>query len=78
MTNKREFFSECRKKKGSQKEVAKDMGKSEVYIRLIENGTFPPGRDLMFRFQDYFGEPMQKLFPDLWRRDNTVEEHINR
>ncbi|MCM1564888.1 MAG: helix-turn-helix domain-containing protein [Dehalobacter sp.] len=65
MSAKREYFSECRKKKGTQGQVALEVGISKVYLRMIENGTFMPGRDLMFRLCNYFGEPLEKLFPDL-------------
>ncbi|MCY8384876.1 helix-turn-helix transcriptional regulator [Bacillus haynesii] len=43
MTNKRQYFSECRKAKGTQEYVAKENGISTVYLRMIENGTFTPG-----------------------------------
>ncbi|EHQ92102.1 helix-turn-helix transcriptional regulator [Desulfosporosinus youngiae] len=66
MQKRRNFFSACRKKKGKQKEVAKDLGISEVYVRMIENGTFNPGRDLMFKMSRYFDEPIEILFPDLY------------
>lgn len=66
MIKKRHFFSDCRKKKGTQAKVAKDLGISTVYVRLIESGTFKPGRDLMIRISIYFGEPLEKLFPDIF------------
>ena len=76
MKNKRIYFSECRKRKGTQKAVAKEIGISEVYLRMIENGTFPPGRDLMFKFSNYFDESIEKLFPDLY--NSCDKECINR
>ncbi|CDX01254.1 Helix-turn-helix [Desulfitobacterium hafniense] len=72
MIKKRLFFSECRKKKGTQKTVAKDLGISEVYVRMIENGTFSPGRDLMFKIARYFSEPIEKLFPDFCRKEEDA------
>ncbi|MGF9644079.1 helix-turn-helix transcriptional regulator [Paenibacillus sp. MABNS29] len=63
-TQKRQFFSECRKQKGTQAKVAEDNNISTVYVRMIENGTFTPGRDLMFRLSKYFVQPAEKLFPD--------------
>lgn len=48
MPIKRSFFTTCRKEKGTQKVVAKEMGISEVYLRMIKNGTFTPGRNLLF------------------------------
>ncbi|AWP30952.1 transcriptional regulator [Paenibacillus sp. Cedars] len=55
-----------RKSKGSQSLVASELGISTVYVRMIENGTYTPGRDLMFKFSNYFGEPVEKLFPDFF------------
>jgi putative transcriptional regulator len=66
---KREFFSECRKNTGTQKKVAIDLGISTVYLRMIENGTFTPGRDLMFKMSSYFSQPVDKIFPDLFEKD---------
>lgn len=66
MNKKRQYFSNCRKKKGTQAKVAKELGISTVYVRMIENGTFKPGRDLMIRISTYFGEPLEQLFPDLF------------
>lgn len=63
---KREVFRKCRKSKGSQSLVASELGISTVYVRMIENGTYTPGRDLMFKFSNYFGEPVEKLFPDFF------------
>ncbi len=67
MANKRHFFAECRKEKGTQKRVALDNGISTVYLRMIENGTFTPGRDLMFKLSNYFNQPTEKLFPDYFK-----------
>ncbi|MFS1511720.1 helix-turn-helix domain-containing protein [Chengkuizengella sp. SCS-71B] len=64
MSKKRCFLSKCRKEKGTQKKVAFDNGISTVYLRMIENGTFTPGRDLMFKLCSYFDQPAEKLFPD--------------
>lgn len=72
MTNKRFFFAQCRKEKGTQAEVAADLKISTVYLRMIENGTFKPGRDLMIRISNYFGEPLEKLFPDLFESERFV------
>ncbi|MCO1603670.1 helix-turn-helix domain-containing protein [Desulfosporosinus nitroreducens] len=52
MPIKRNFFTTCRKEKGIQKKVAKENGISEVYTRMIKNGTFTPGRDLLFELYD--------------------------
>jgi len=68
---KRELFSQLRKEKGTQARVAGENGISAVYLRMIENGTFTPGRDLMFRLSNYFGVPAEKLFPDYFDKSAT-------
>lgn len=65
---KRETLSKYRKMMGTQKKVANDLGISTVYLRMIENGTFTPGRDLMFKFERYFGKPVEDLFPDYFQK----------
>lgn len=67
MANKRELFSQIRKTKGTQKKVAEDNDISTVYLRMIENGTFTPGRDLMFKLSRYLGESAENLFPDYFK-----------
>ncbi|MCY7869601.1 helix-turn-helix domain-containing protein [Bacillus spizizenii] len=64
MSKKRLYFANCRKAKGTQKYVAQENGISTVYLRMIENGTYTPGRDLMFQLCCYFDQPAEKLFPD--------------
>lgn len=64
MAKKRTFFAQCRKEKGTQAQVAAENDISTVYLRMIENGTFTPGRDLMFKLAKYFNQPTEKLFPD--------------
>lgn len=73
MSKKRQFFYECRKLKGTQSQVAVDNNISTVYLRMIENGTFTPGRDLMFRLSNYFNQPTEKLFPDYF--DGALIKH---
>lgn len=77
MTKKRPYFAKCRKAKGTQAKVASENGISTVYLRMIENGTFTPGRDLMFQLASYFNEPVEKLFPDYFHRDESVQKAIN-
>ena len=69
---KRQLFYERRKSKGTQSVVASKLGISTVYVRMIENGTFIPGRDLMFKISDYFGEPVENLFPDYFDKIRVV------
>lgn len=68
MAHKRHYFKNCRKQKGTQSKVAEDNNISTVYVRMIENGTFTPGRDLMFRLANYFKQPAEVLFPDYFDR----------
>ncbi|MGM1023477.1 MAG: helix-turn-helix transcriptional regulator [Bacillota bacterium] len=65
---KRELFSVLRKQKGTQAKVAAENGISEVYVRMIENGTFTPGRDLMFRLASYFNTDATELFSDYFKK----------
>lgn len=67
MGKKRELFSHLRKTKGTQSKVAGDNNISVVYLRMIENGTFTPGRDLMFQLANYFDRPIEELFPDYFK-----------
>lgn len=69
---KRQVFYTCRKSKGTQAKVASDLGISTVYVRMIENGTFIPGRDLMFTFSEYFGKPVEELFPDYFDKIRVI------
>ncbi|MBU7320312.1 helix-turn-helix transcriptional regulator [Paenibacillus oleatilyticus] len=71
MSKKRELFKELRKTKGTQAKVARDNSISTVYLRMIENGTFLPGRDLMFRLSNYFDVPVENLFPDYFKCSDT-------
>nr|WP_217368961.1 helix-turn-helix transcriptional regulator [Brevibacillus sp. HB1.4B] len=73
VSKKREFLSACRKAKGSQSYVANQLEISTVYVRMIENGTFTPGRDLMFKMSDYFNEPIIKLFPDYFDNNRVIK-----
>ncbi len=67
MSNKRSVLSTCRKSKGTLKDVSHDLGISTVYLRMIENGTFLPGRDLMFKISIYLEKPVEVLFPDYFQ-----------
>lgn len=68
MATKRETLASCRKDIGTQKQVASQIGISTVYLRMIENGTFTPGRDLMFKFSEFFGKSIEDLFPDYFTK----------
>ncbi|MEK8133121.1 helix-turn-helix transcriptional regulator [Paenibacillus filicis] len=64
MPQKRELFKKLRKAKGTQAKVAYENRISTIYVRMIENGTCTPGRDLMFQFSRYFETPVENLFAD--------------
>jgi len=64
MSEKRVLLKQLRQQKGTQVQVAADLGISTIYLRKIESGEHTPGRDLMFKFAHYFGESPEKLFPD--------------
>lgn len=72
MTAKRLLFKQCRKKIGTQALVASELNISTVYIRMIENGTFTPGRDLMFRISERFGKSAEELFPDYFDKIKVI------
>lgn len=50
----------------TQKQVAKILGISEVYVRKIEKGDSDPGRKTMLKFEKLYGVNERKLFPDLF------------
>lgn len=64
---KRQNLVRARKQKGkTQKEVAKDLGISAVYVRKLENGLSNPGRKTMILFEKYYGISMRELFDDIF------------
>lgn len=68
---KRERLIQERKKlKQSRSQLAEQLGISEVYVRMIENGQHKPGRDLMIKFEKHYGYTMKTLFPDIFLTTN--------
>jgi len=64
---KRTKIIEVRNRLGkTQRQVAADLGVSEIYIRKLEAGASSPGRDMMIKMQQYYKLPMERLFPDLF------------
>lgn len=55
-----------KEKKLTQKQVAEHIGISEVFVRMIENGSRNPGRETMLKFELLFGKSDRELFPDLF------------
>ncbi|GEO27056.1 hypothetical protein AAC03nite_28410 [Alicyclobacillus acidoterrestris] len=66
MAQRRHLLTELRKAKGTLQDVSSELGISKTYLRMIENGTHKPGRDVMIRMSNYFKQPMSALFPDLF------------
>jgi len=71
MADRRRWLTELRQAKGPLSDVASDLGISKIYLRMIENGTHKPGRDVMIRMSSYFAQPIAKLFPDLFSDDHA-------
>lgn len=68
---KRERLIQERKKRNkTRKDTAKEIMISEVYVRMIENGTANPGRNTMLKFSKYYGLGLKTLFPDLFDAGN--------
>jgi putative transcriptional regulator len=60
------LIKERKKRKKTQCELATDLDISEVYVRKIEAGTVKPGRDMIIKFENYYGLSMKTLFPDIF------------
>lgn len=60
------LVTERNKRNKTQAEIASDLGISEVYVRKLESGSVKPGRDTMFKFENYFKVSAKKLFPDIF------------
>lgn len=51
----------------TRSELAEIVGLSEIFVRKLENGSRNPSVTTMLKFQVYYGESMQKLFPDVFQ-----------
>lgn len=58
-------LKKLRKERGTQEEVAKELGVSKVYLRHLENGHVDPSAKFMFKLGKFFNESVYNLFPDL-------------
>lgn len=67
------LIDERQKRKKSRKTVAAELEISLIYVRKIENGQAKPGRDLMLKFEQYYGLGMKTLFPDIFLTKNDKE-----
>lgn len=64
----RKRLIELRKKKGlTQKEIAKELGISAVFLRKIEAGTRQPSIPTMLKFEAFYDESFEELFPDVFQ-----------
>ena len=71
---KREFLILARKrKKVSQHQAAEDIGISEIYLRKLEAGTSKPGRNTLVKIEQYYGQSMRELFPDIFMPENDTK-----
>lgn len=68
----RQRFKELRKAKGTQRKVADDLGVTEVTVRALEAGYHKPSLGNIIAFADYFETDVYDLWPDIFRRTETV------
>lgn len=59
------LIQERKKKKLSQKELAKIIGCSEATISYLENGRLKPGLEISLTLQEIFNVEFEEIFPDL-------------
>jgi putative transcriptional regulator len=64
---KRRKLIELRKQRNlTQRQLAEELGISEVYVRKIEKGDSNPGRETMVKFQQFYQYELPELFPDIF------------
>ena len=59
--------------KKTQEEVSKALGISQKTLSAIERGYRNPSVELMKKVQEYFGESMIRLFPDIFLNFSTTK-----
>ena len=57
---------EREKKHLSRNKLAETLGISEVYVRKIESGSSNPSIDVAKMFAEFYKQPLDYLFPDLF------------
>lgn len=67
----RQRFKELRKAKGTQRQVAHEMGVTENTVRAMEAGYYKPNLENINAFAIYFGTDVYDLFPDIFQRPKT-------
>lgn len=60
------LIHERTKRNKTRRVVAEELDISLIYLRKLESGDANPGRDLMFKFSEYYGRGIKILFPDLF------------
>lgn len=53
----------------TRKEVASNIGLSEIFVRKLEEGGRNPSIKTMLKFQELYGEPIENLFPDIFGKN---------
>jgi len=67
---RRELLISLRKAKGiSQKELAEKFGLTQQWVSGIELGKRTPHVKIMKELEEYFGVPMELLFPDAFKKE---------
>lgn len=55
----------------TQAEVAKELGISQKYLSKLELGKRTPSANLLAKIADYYGKPVDALFPDIFLQSAT-------
>lgn len=71
VAKKRSLLVELRKSEGSQEDVANVLGISRQYLSMMELGLRNPTARLVFKIENHFKVPAEKMFPDLFFEDKS-------
>jgi len=77
---KRMKLKKTRIKSGlSQRELADRLDIAEITVRQIENGNTDPGSKLAVKYANFFEQPLEQLFPDIFllKFDTKSTKKIN-
>lgn len=58
----------------SRKELAKELGISEEFVRKIESGSANPGRNTSLKFESFYQMSERVLFADLYNGKNFTRD----
>jgi transcriptional regulator with XRE-family HTH domain len=73
---KRDELARVRMAKGNRPVVAAQLGISVIHLRKLEGGDVNPSAPLLAKISDHFKESPDKLFPDLFpknQKQDTLE-----